>query len=120
MADLMTSVCVIFTLFFQGKTKVKTELTNRAYSHRFNFVRGNGELRTIVLLCREYRHIVTSLRWYIPSKVKYTYVVEMVRIDNDVYSDHHVGHYPLLCHRRFVGSKYPHRCAINAHIDNIF
>lgn len=120
MADVLTSLCVIFSLLFNGRSNVRTVQTENEYSHRFNFVRENGDLRVIVLICREYRHVLTHSRWYIPKRYRYTYAVEIIRVGDMRYSDSHIGHYPLLCHKRFVGSSFPHRCAINAHLDNIF
>ncbi len=59
MADILSSICVLINVLFNGKSKVKTINTVREYKHKFTFIRETGELRYLVLICREYEHKVT-------------------------------------------------------------
>ena len=120
MADILSSIYVLLNILFNGKSKVKTIITVREYKHKFTFIRETGELRYLVLICREYEHKVTHARWYKRDTKKYTYSVEITRVGDLNFNDCHIGHYPLLCDKKFIGTTFPHRCAINAHLDNIF
>ena len=120
MVSILSSMCVIFTFLFRSKQKVITRKTEREYSHRFNLLIKDRETRAVVFLCREYEHTLTHGFKYWPKKRRYTYAVEMIRVGSDVFIDHHIGYYPLLCRKLFVKSLFPHRCAINAHLDALF
>ena len=56
MADILSSIRVLINVLFNGKSKVKTFITVREYKHKFTFIRETGELRYLVLICREYEH----------------------------------------------------------------
>lgn len=120
MGGAILSIFTILCYYCRGSSRVKNALTDREYKHKFLYTTTSGELKSIVLICREYKHSVIYDRWFIKNLIRYSYAVEMIRVNNDAFSDYHIGHYPLLCSKRHISSLHPHRCAINAHIDRIF
>lgn len=119
MSGVMVSIFTILSYYMRGKCSVRTCATDREYKHKFRYT-ASGEIRSIVLICREYKHSVVYDRWFIKNLTRYSYAVEMIRVDNDAFSDYHIGHYPLLCSKRHIKSLHPHRCAVNVHLDHIF
>lgn len=119
MVQLFVSFLVVIHLLFRGEYNVKTYATGREKLHRQCCYTKNGVERCIVLRCRQYCHDLRCNRWYVCNRRYYTYTVEMVKVDNDVYVDYHLGHYPQLCTRALNKTDYPLNCAINAHLDTI-
>lgn len=119
MAQLFVSFLVVMHLLFRGDCRVYTVPTGREKLHRQCCYTRNNTERCIVLRCRQYRHDTYFTRWYLRNRSYYTYTVEMVKVDNDVYVDYHIGHYPQLCTRLLNKTDYPLNCAINAHLDMI-
>ena len=119
MVQLFVSFLVVIHLLFRGEYVVSTYHTGREKLHRQCCMTASGIERCIVLRCRQYVHTLRYNRWYICSRKYYTYTVEMIKVDNDVYVDYHVGHYPQLCTRMLNKTDYPLNCAINAHLDMI-
>ena len=96
---------------------VDTEITPHEVIHRHELMMDNGYPRTILFRCQQHKHTVKYKAWYLPTRIYYTYSVEMIRIDSDKYTDHQCGHYPELCVRWLRRSEYPYYCAISAHLD---
>lgn len=119
MAQLFVSFLIVLHLLFRGDITVRSYFTGREKLHRQCCFTINGTERCIVLRCMQVKHEVRYERWYILNRTFYTYQVEMVKVDNDVYQDYHVGHYPQLCTRLLRNTDYPLNCAISAHLDSI-
>lgn len=119
MAQLFVSFLIVLHLLFRGDINVRSHFTGRQKLHRQCCFTRNGIERCIVLRCKQIKHVVVYERWYILNRTFYTYEVEMVKVDNDVYQDYHVGHYPHLCTRLLHSTDYPLNCAISAHLDSI-
>lgn len=117
MVSILQSMCSILTFIVRSKRRVITQPTEREYTHRFNLRIKGGRTRAVVFRCREYEHTLTNGWYWWGCRRHYSYAVEMIRVGDDTFIDHHIGHYPLLCGCRHVKTYYPHRCAINAHLD---
>lgn len=116
MGQLLMSFMVVIHLLIRGEYTVKTVVTPLEYRYRHQITLKNGKTRTIVWRCRQHRHRVYSTRWYILTRTLYTYGVEMISIDGSTFTDYHVAHYPHMC-SGMARTTFPHRCAINAHLD---
>lgn len=119
MSQLFVSLLVVLQLLFRGDTTVVTYATGREKVRKHCCYTDSGQERCIVLRCRQYCHYVKYDRWYLRDRSYNTYIVEMVKVDDDVYKDYHVGHYPQLCTSLLNTTDYPMNCAISAHLDMI-
>lgn len=119
MVQLFVSFLIVLHLLFRGDINVRSYFTGREKMHKQCCYTRNGIEHCIVLRCMQIKHMVRYERWYILNRTYYTYQVEMVKVDNDVYQDYHVGHYPQLCTGLLHNTDYPLNCAISAHLDSI-
>jgi len=117
MGQLIVSFLVVLHLTLRGVYTVRTTVTPIEYKYKHTLRLQNGSTRTIVWRCRQHKHRVKSNRWYILTQTHYTYGVEMISIDDATFVDYHIAHYPHMCSWVLAKSTFPHRCAINAHLD---
>lgn len=119
MCQLLSSFFVVLFFVLRGECTVKTTVTNLEYKYRHTFSTVNGRVRSIIFRCRQHRHYVKYTHWFIPNRVYFTYGVEMINVDGEDFNDYHVAHYPHIGFWFLARTIYPHRCAVNAHIDAI-
>ena len=115
--QLLRSFLTVLHVLLRGRSWVDTIPTGNEYSFTHRIPMDTGKERLVVFRCKQYRHITHYARWYIPRRIHYTYTVEMAKVDDDEYTDYHMGVYPQLCSRYLNKTTYPLRCAINAHLD---
>lgn len=119
MCQLLSSFFVVLFFMLRGESTVKTTVTERDYTYRHAFSTVNGKMRSIIFRCKQHRHFIRYKHWFIPNRVFYTYGVEMINIDGTDFVDYHVAHYPHIGFCFLANTTYPHRCAVNAHIDTL-
>lgn len=117
MGQLIVSFLVVIHLLLRGEYTVRTTVTPIEYRYKHTLRLKNGSTRTIVWRCKQHKHRVRSNRWYILTRTQYTYGVEMISIDDATFTDYHIAHYPHMCGWYMANTNFPHRCAINAHLD---
>ena len=101
----------------RGRVVVHTDVTVRGFKYTHLIpVQGEDTVK-LVFVCRQHRHVMRYERWYIPRKVRYSYVVEMVRYKGVDRLDSAVSQYPQLCTAFLNHTTWPHRCAVNAYLD---
>lgn len=119
MLAFLRSFITVVLVNLRGRTTVSTETTEHVYRCHLDLASRTSTFRTVYVVCHEYRHTTYYERWYLPTKVTYTYAVEMIRVNGVRYVDTHIGHYPQLCNRWIPNALFPHRCAVNAHVDHL-
>ena len=111
-------VVTLYTLL-RGSSTVKTVVTPLELHQKHVLRLPSGRSRVLGFRCRQFQHSVKHDRWYIPDKVFYIYSVEMVSVDDMVFTDHHVSYYPHMCAKKLAGTRTGHWQAIHAHLDAI-
>ncbi len=117
MCNVLLSIFTVLHMLLRGYTTVSTRKTDLEYNHRYVIKLKCGKSRTVIFRCVQHRHVTYYHRWFILKTITYTYSVEMVFVDGSIFTDYHIAHYPQLCSKLFSKTTYPHRCAVNAHID---
>lgn len=106
---------------FRGKTFIEIEPTDNVVNHTHSYHNDDGDVETVLLHCEQFKHTVRASSWYWPDAVEYLYKVHVVVISsNDRHKKLPVSYYPHLCSRCLYKTTYPHMCAINAYIDDVF
>lgn len=117
MWQLVSSFFVVLFFMLRGECSVRTTVTALEYKYRHTLTPATGIVRSVIFRCKQHRHYVRYSHWFIPNRVYYTYGVEMINIDDTDFSDYHIAHYPHIGFWFLARTIYPHRCAVNAHID---
>lgn len=117
MIEALMSFITIIWLAIRGNTMVTSEDTEVVYKCHLDLSTKIKGLKTVYMTCRELRHTLVYDKWYMPSQVLYSYILEVVKVTEEGRGDAYTAHYPLLCSRLIPNRTYPHRCAVNAHID---
>lgn len=114
-SQLFATMLISLYVWLRGNCQVNTVLTGLDYETEFVACAENN----IVLFfrCKQFRHTVAYTNRHFPDQVNYTYLVEMIRYQNNDVIDNNAACYPTLCHQWLSETTYPHRCAIHAHLD---
>lgn len=71
------------------------------------------------IVCTQVKHLVKYTKYFKLNLNCYTYTVDMDGYINDVIVFNSTGTYPQLCSPLLNKTKYPHICAINAHLNSV-
>ena len=119
MLKAVRSLMTIVFIAMRGKTTVESKPTGVDYRCHLDVSNRSSNIRTIYLICKEYVHTTKYGNWLMPDCKNYVYCVEVVRINNSHCESSPIAWYPLLCSKLIPNKTYPHRCAINAHLDQL-
>lgn len=96
-----------------GEIKTETIETNDKFSMSYN-TRNN----LVLLKSTRFKHITTYKRWFNMAITSYTFLIEVIHIDDKKENLVKSIPMPLLCNTKFIGSTLPHRLAINQCIED--
>jgi hypothetical protein len=128
--DIFHTVIIMVTLWFKiltawflalysimrGPVTVDTVIVPHAFRH-ITWHHQDGVSHRLIFMCHQQRHVSRYQRWYMPTHVRYSYVVEMTRYRGFDIIDTITAQYPQLCTTLFNRTTWPHRCAVNAFLD---
>lgn len=110
-------------VLLRGPSTVTTVETDTVYRRKHpsdNSKEGLSTPNRIQLVCRQYKHIVKYQRWFMPSKVHYSYAVDVTIFGiGDKQQVLPTYFFPQLCSKLFVNTFFPHACAIEACLSEI-
>lgn len=105
----------------RGRTFTEIEPTDNTVNHTHSYRNSDGDVETVLIHCEQFRHTVTANNWFWPNTISYLYKVHVVLINiKEVHKKLPVSYYPHLCADWLHNTTYPHMCAINAYIDDVF
>lgn len=107
--DILANLLVIIIVLFRGSTTNKTVFTGS----KFRYVHG-PENDQYVFESQERKHTTKYARWFMPRKIRYSYVVEIAKVVGNDFLGGAIKSYPLLCTEFLRRGTFAHRCAIAA------
>lgn len=91
----------------RGESETQTVQTGETFSYSYPL-----EIGMLRITSEEYKHETKFKRWYLLDRVRYTYLVSVVKHIGDVKEVLEVFPMYMNCSRRFAGTTLPHREAM--------
>ncbi len=102
---------------YRKNTTAEVFETGSTYQHTATLGEHFGEVRTVLFVSKQIKHILHYDNRMIPKRIAYTYHVDLVEYRGANVVHREYGTFPQLCSTLLNNTPYPHLCAINAYID---
>lgn len=91
----------------RGESETLSVLTGETFSYTYPL-----EVGLVRITSEEYRHEIKFKRWYMPNRVRYTYLVRVVKHMGEEKELIEVFPMPMNCLKFFASTTFPHREAL--------